>query len=159
MQDHIMSHRMLILSRAVLLTAAAGAALADTPLTATPAIANPAPVDSATAATPQNPLQEKLTKLGYAQGESIDRIQNYRVDSWNYIDDKHIMIYAGPSVRYLISTLTSCPDLSSAERIGFSSTASSLTKLDKLVVRGPGGMLRNCPIADLYQLRSLKQSR
>jgi len=129
-----MSRRWLILSRAVLLTAAsAGNVLA---------------ADEA-------PLQERLTKLGYAQGEAVEKVQNYRVDGWNYLDDKHIMIYAGPSTRYLISTMTSCSDLSSAERIGFSSTANSLTKFDKIVVRGVGGIIRNCPIDAIYRLDSL----
>lgn len=131
-----MTRRLLILGRAMLITAASvGHVLAA-----------------------ELPLQDKLTKLGYARGEPIEKIQNYRVDSWNYIDDQHIMIYAGPSVRYLISTLGSCSDLATAEHIGFSSTANSLTKFDKLVVRGAGGMVRSCPIDAMYQLNSLKNS-
>jgi hypothetical protein len=130
-----MNSRWLILSRAVLLTTASvGYALAAGDVS----------------------LQERLTTLGYERGEAVEKVQNYRVDGWNYIDDKNILIYAGPSTRYLISTLTSCSDLSSAEHIGFSSTANSLTKFDKIVVRGPGGMIRNCPIDAIYRLDSLR---
>jgi hypothetical protein len=157
LQDRIMTRRLLILSRAVLLTAASAGAAADTSTDAPSAntsantsSVNPAPAAAAT------PLQERLTKLGYARGEAVDKVQNYRVDGWNYLDDKHIMIYAGPSVRYLISTQISCSDLSSAEHIGFSSTANSLTKFDKIVVRGAGGMIRNCPIDAIHQLTSLR---
>lgn len=144
-----MTHRMLILGQLVLL-----AAMAIDPVQAADAPAN----DSVAAATDKtsqsSELQQKLAKLGYEQGNAVQQIQNYRVDSWNYIDDKHIMIYAGPSVRYLISTLISCPDLGMAETIGFSTTASNLTKFDKLVVRGAGGMRRDCPIDALHQLNS-----
>lgn len=95
----------------------------------------------------------KLDKLGYRQGESIERINNYRVDGWNYLDDKHIVIYAGPSKRFLLTTLIDCSDLSSAEHIGFTSTTNSLTKFDKLIVRGVAGMIRHCPIAEIKILQ------
>ena len=94
-------------------------------------------------------LAAKLSKLGYAQAEAVARVPNYRVDGWNYLDDRHIMIYAGPSKRFLITTLVDCPDLSSAEHIGFTSTTSYLTKFDKLIVRGAGDIVQNCPINEI----------
>lgn len=99
-----------------------------------------------------DPLATKLNKLGYEQGETVERVPNYRVDGWNYLDDRHIVIYAGPSTRFLITTLNNCPDLSSAERIGFTSTTGHLTKFDKLIVRGAGGIVQHCPINEIRQL-------
>ncbi|HET8710457.1 MAG TPA: DUF6491 family protein [Spongiibacteraceae bacterium] len=98
-------------------------------------------------------LTAKLDKLGYEQGASVERIEHYRVDGWNYIDDKHIVIYAGPSKRFLITTMNHCPDLSSAEHIGFTTTASFLTKFDKLIVRGAGGIVQHCPITEINALQ------
>jgi len=100
----------------------------------------------------ENDLAARLSKLGYVQAESVERVPNYRVDGWNYLDDRHIMIYAGPSQRFLITTLVNCPDLSSAEHIGFTSTTRNLTKFDKLVVRGAGGIVQNCPIDEIRTL-------
>lgn len=97
-------------------------------------------------------LTAKLTGLGYEQGEVVERVQNYRVDGWNYLDNKHIVIYAGPSKRFLITTMMDCPDLSWAEHIGFTSTTSALTKFDKLIVRGAGGIVQNCPINEIRLL-------
>lgn len=97
----------------------------------------------------QDNLTTQLSKLGYEQAETVERIPNYRVDGWNYLDDRHIVIYAGPSQRFLITMLINCPDLSSAERIGFTSTTRNLTKFDKLIVRGAGGIVQNCPISEL----------
>jgi hypothetical protein len=97
----------------------------------------------------------QLKTLGYEQGETIDRVENYRVDGWNYLDDKHIMIYAGPSKRFLITTMVNCPDLSSVEHIGFTSTVNTLTKFDKLIVRGAGGIVLNCAITEIKTLQKV----
>lgn len=102
-------------------------------------------------------LQQKLTRLGYEPGENVEKIENYRVDGWNYLDDQHIMIYAGPSRRYMIGLMTTCYDLSTAERIAFTSTVHQLTKFDKLIVRGPGGITQNCPIQEMRELKPIKK--
>lgn len=104
-------------------------------------------------------LSAKLDKLGYAQGEAVERVDNYRVNGWNYIDDKHIVIYSGPSTRYLITTLIDCRDLSSAENIGFTSTSNSLTKFDQLIVRGVAGFVKNCPITQIHALTKPAEKR
>lgn len=104
-------------------------------------------------------LGAKLSELGYEQGEKVDRIEHYRVNGWNYIDDQHIVIYAGPGNRFLITTLNDCRDLSSTENIGFTTTTSSLTKFDKLVVRGAGGMVQNCPITQINALTKTDAKR
>ncbi len=101
----------------------------------------------------EDALTDKLGKLGYAQGDVIERIEHYRVEGWNYLDDRHIVLYGGPSRRFLITTLAHCPDLSSAENIGFTSTGGHLTKFDKLMVRGAGGIVQNCPISEIRALR------
>lgn len=94
----------------------------------------------------------KLSELGYEQGAPVDRVEHYRVNGWNYIDDRHIVIYAGPSNRFLITTFSNCSDLSSAENIGFTTTTSAVTKFDKLIVRGAGGIVQNCPITQINAL-------
>lgn len=101
-------------------------------------------------------LEARLSKLGYTQGEPLKSISDYRVDAWNYIDDKHVMIYTRVSNRALLTLLSDCPELSSVERIGFSTTASKLTKFDKIVVRGASGIRRDCQISEIHQLDSTK---
>lgn len=101
-------------------------------------------------------LESRLSKLGYAQGEPVKSISNYRVDAWNYIDDKHVMISTGVSRRALLTLQSACPDLSGAEHIGFSSTGQQLTTFDKIVVRGAGGFRRDCQINEIHELNSTK---
>lgn len=107
---------------------------------------------STTHAENEKSLATRLGELGYTQGEKVDRVQHYDVNSWNYIDDQHIVIYAGPSRRFLVTTMINCHDLRSAENIGFTTTTSSLTTFDKLIVRGAGGMKQNCPITEIHKL-------
>lgn len=102
-------------------------------------------------------LQQRLDRLGLQPGETVDRIQNYRVDGWNYLDDRHIMIFAGPSRRFLIGLMSNCIGLSSAQRIGFTTTATQLTRFDRLVVRGPGRMQQTCPISEMRELNPIKE--
>lgn len=109
------------------------------------------------AAADQTTLETKLSKLGYAQGEKVDSIHDYRVDAWNYLDDQHIMLYTGPSRRALISVRPPCPELSSVEHIGFSTTARNLTKFDKIVLRAAGGIPRDCQISEIHELTKIKK--
>lgn len=101
-------------------------------------------------------LEARLSKLGYTQGEPLESISDYRVDGWNYIDDKHVMIYTRVSKRTLLTLLSDCPELSGVEHIGFSTTATKLTKFDKIVVRDSGGIRRDCQINAIHQLNSTK---
>ena len=97
-------------------------------------------------------LQQRLDRLGFQPGEVVDRVPNFRVNGWNYLDDSHVMIHGGPSRRFLIELRSRCQGLSTSQSIGFSATASQLTRFDNLVVRGPGGRPQSCPIGEIREL-------
>lgn len=107
----------------------------------------------------QQALEQKLTKFGYEPGAAVDDIQGYKLDGWNYLDRRHVMIHTGPSERYLVTLMVPCQDLSTAENIGFSTTATKLSKFDKLVVRGSGGMKQDCPISELRKLTKIEKAK
>lgn len=100
-------------------------------------------------------LEEKLAKREYSQGKEVDEVSNYRVDGWNYLDEKHVILNAGPSRNYLISLTIRCTDLRSAEAIGFTSTNTRLTRFDKIVVGTETGE-RSCSIDRIYQLDKME---
>ena len=104
------------------------------------------------AANAEKNLSEKLAKQHLVRGDVVDSINNYALDGWNYVDDNHIVINTGPSKQYLITLMTSCHDLSAAENIAFTTTVNRLTKFDKLMVRGTGGMVQHCPITQINTL-------
>lgn len=110
----------------------------------------------ATAADKDQSLAAKLAKHKYQQGEAVEYINDYELDGWNYIDSTHIVIHTGPSRDYLISLMNSCSDLSSAENIAFTTTTRKLTRFDKLMVRGAGGIVQHCPITQINALTKHK---
>ncbi len=101
-------------------------------------------------------LQEKLAKQKYQQGEAVEYINNYELDGWNYIDRTHIVIHTGPSRDYLVTVMMPCNDLPSAENIAFTTTTGKLTRFDKLMVRGAGGIVQHCPITQINALTKRK---
>lgn len=98
-------------------------------------------------------LVRKLEDRGYAVGEQVKRVQNYRLHGWHYLDDWHVIMLSGPSEAYLISLRQSCRDLRGAERLAFSTTVNDLTDKDKVMVRGPSGMVETCYINTLHRLQ------
>ncbi|GAB3370122.1 DUF6491 family protein [Spongiibacter taiwanensis] len=99
-------------------------------------------------------LEEKLAKHGFAQGEAIREVKNYRIDGWNYLDTEHLIFSAGPSGDYMVTLSQSCTDLRSAEDIAFTSTNNNLTAFESVVVATPTGR-RRCPIESLHTLSKL----
>lgn len=98
--------------------------------------------------------EQILSDRGFQLGETVDRIKDYRISGWNYVDERHVIFNAGPSRNYLITLKIDCRDLSGAEYIGFTSTTSDVTKFDKLVVGTAIGP-RNCPIDTLTKLEKV----
>ncbi|WP_028008294.1 DUF6491 family protein [Solimonas flava] len=114
----------------------------------------------ACAATPpgQKPktLEQKLDDKGYELGKPVDRIVNWTINGWGYIDDEHVVFSAGVSRDYLVTLLGPCNDLSSATTIGFTAMGSEVTRFDKLITRNMG-FSQQCPIRELHELKRLKK--
>jgi len=98
--------------------------------------------------------EQILSDRGFQRGETVDRIKDYQISGWNYVDERHVIFNAGPSRNYLITLKIDCRDLSGAEYIGFSSTTSDVTRFDKVVVGTPIGP-RSCPIDTLTKLEKI----
>jgi hypothetical protein len=104
-----------------------------------------------TSSEPQS-LEAQLAEKGYTIGPSVDRIQQFRVNGWNYLDREHVIVTVDASRRYLVSLRISCHGLTSAEVIAFTNTVSYLTTFDQLLVRDNGRMLERCPIKSMNEL-------
>jgi len=109
----------------------------------------------ASCATTQPPktLDEMLSDRGYKLGEPVDRIQNYRINDWNYVDTKHLILKDTSRDSYLVSFKQVCHGLQSNELVAHTSTNSQLTKFDKFMVRDRGSkIVDNCYIDSLHRL-------
>lgn len=102
-------------------------------------------------------VQQQLAERGYVVGEEVRDIQNYRVDGWNHLDSRHLIINTGPSERYLLSLRIDCHALSSSEDIGFTHTAGRLTRFDSVILQDTAGLRRDCPIDRIEKLQAAPQ--
>ncbi|MGH8447489.1 MAG: DUF6491 family protein [Solimonas sp.] len=101
-------------------------------------------------------LEQKLADKGYKLGDKVDRILNWRVDGWGYIDEGNVVFNAGPSRDYLVTVMTPCRGSATASVIAFTSVNSEITKFDKLIVRD-SGFSDSCPITELHELKRIKK--
>ena len=91
--------------------------------------------------------------MGYRLGEPIERIYEYRVNGWNYLDRRHVILRSGVSDRYLITLQNDCRGLMSNEIIAYTTTVNQLTVFDKLLVRDGMSVLEQCWIRSLHKLQ------
>jgi hypothetical protein len=101
-------------------------------------------------------LDRQLADRHYLMGPPIDRIRNYYLSSWSYVDNYHVIMRAGARDHYLVTLRSYCPDLSSATSIAFTTTVGSLTTSDVLLVRGPGNILDRCHIRHINRLEKIQ---
>lgn len=100
-------------------------------------------------------FEEQLAKRDYRQGEEVKEVHNYRINGWNYLDEKHVIFNAGPGRDYLLALKIRCIDLRSADTLGFTSTNTRLSRFDKVVVATETGE-RSCPIDKIYELDKIE---
>lgn len=109
------------------------------------------------AADPGTPIEEQLARRNLQLGGVARDIQNSRIDGWNSLDDRNLIVQAGPNTQYLVTLLTYCQGLRGSETVGFSTTGTRVTAFDTLVVRGAGDIIERCPIDSIHELEPLTQ--
>jgi len=97
-------------------------------------------------------LEKMLAERHYLAGPAVDRIHNYQLSGWNYVDPYHLIMRAGVKDHYLITLRSYCSDLSQATSIAFTTTVGSLTTSDAVLVRGPGSIIDRCYIRYINRL-------
>lgn len=100
-------------------------------------------------------IDQALKTRGFKAGETVDRIQRFRIDDWRYLDASHVIVGAGPSSNYLLTLMGRCNGLMSTEDLGFSTTAGDLTTLDKIVIHSSTAPTESCPIKEIRKLEAV----
>lgn len=115
----------------------------------------------ACATTPheEQSLEQKLADKNYEIHEEIDRIRDYRINGWNYVDDYNVVFQSGPSDHYLLTFNQRCINLRSAHTIAFTQTVGRVTRFDEVLVRDRTGLpAEKCMIDRIYRLEKLKSA-
>lgn len=85
--------------------------------------------------------------LSYA-GEPVGDFTFTRIDSWESLDDSHIVLRTGPNDAYLLTVYATCRDLRFAHTIGIvSAMGHTLSRFDKVKVGRD-----TCPIREIRPL-------
>jgi hypothetical protein len=106
----------------------------------------------ATSAESPLTVYQKLDERDLRIAEPVDRIQNYRISGWNYLDREHLILLDGVNRKYLVTLDRPCYGLQTNEVIAHTSTTSVLTTFDKFLVRDVGNVVEQCYIESLHRL-------
>ena len=101
-------------------------------------------------------LTQRLEKLGYRQGDAVDRVPGFGLSSWSYVDGYHILVENGPRDEYLLTFSMDCRDLEFANAIAHTSTVGSLARMDRVMARVTGRPL-DCPIRAINKVERLSK--
>jgi hypothetical protein len=128
------------MTRSILLALTAGLALAA--------------ASCATMQQAPNTLDKTLKDKGYTIGEPVDRIYNYSVNGWNYLDQDNLILLDGANRHYLVTFRNQCRGLRNNEIVAYTATTSQLTKFDKFLVKDRGSnIVDHCYIESLHRLK------
>lgn len=105
--------------------------------------------------SPAPTLEERLQKQNLQIGESVQRINSFGISGWSYLNERNVLIDNGPGNQYLIKTNMDCDELNFANTLGYTTTAGSLTKFDRLKSRSTTGMPVDCGIEAIYKLEKI----
>lgn len=98
-------------------------------------------------------VQSTLEEMDLETHGKVDRISSFRIESWRYIDDFHLIIEAARKEQYLVEFRQPCFGLSSAFQIGFTESVGGLTKFDRILVSNTGARGNEvCHISEIVRL-------
>lgn len=86
-------------------------------------------------------------------GEPVERFTAFNVTGWTALSRNKLVVWTGVSDAYLLTVWDTCRDLQFVERIRVTQTGSSISRLDKVIVRGD-----RCPITEIRPV-DVKQMR
>jgi Family of unknown function (DUF6491) len=106
-------------------------------------------------AIPHKSSSDTLLYLNYA-GAPVDDFFSFRLDSWEAVSANQLVLWSDVNKAYLLQVWDSCPDLKFAFRIGVTSTAHRISRLDSVSVDH-----QRCPIVAIrpIDVKKMKADR
>lgn len=103
-------------------------------------------------------LAEELHKRGFRQGEAVATVPGFALSGWSHVDDLHIVVDNGPGRDYLLTFAFPCRELAWMDRIGYTTTAGTFGRMDRIVGRSMG-MPVNCPVSEIHRLERVERAK
>ena len=103
--------------------------------------------------------EQLLSKYEPYVGEPVDSITAFRTDSWQPISRTQLVLWTTVNDAYLLTVWDTCRDLPFVQTVGVTSTSSSISRFDSVIVRND-----RCPIVqiqpiDVRQMRADRNDR
>jgi hypothetical protein len=92
-------------------------------------------------------------------GEPVDSFTAWRYDSWQPISRTQLVLWTTINDAYLITVDNTCPELRFAETIGVTTTTSSITTLDSVLVRGNRCRIEQIQPIDVRRMKADRNAR
>jgi hypothetical protein len=102
---------------------------------------------------------ELLSKYEPYVGEPVDRITAFRYDSWQPISDSQLVLWTTGRDAYLLTVGGVCPDLPFVQSVRVTSTGSTVSTFDTVIVRGVRCPIRQIQPIDVEQMRADREAR
>ena len=93
---------------------------------------------------------------GYRIVKAVKSVRQYGNQSWQYINDKALILEISPTRKYLVELTIPCRGLKFSNGIATTTTGTELTTFDSVLARDSGMGRNGCPIQHLYQLEKIE---
>lgn len=103
--------------------------------------------------------EQLLSKYEPYVGEPVDRFTAFRYDSWQPISRTQLVLRTTINDAYLLTLLGSCPDLPYVDTVRVSSTGSTVSTFDNVIVRGIRCPIQKIQPIDVERMREDEKAR
>lgn len=90
--------------------------------------------------------------------EEVDKLVNFNIRTWQYVNRQNVILEDGPRTKYLVELNSKCPNLEFAQLIAFTSYGRMVHKSDYIIVTDAPGHVERCMIRRFYDLEEIPKS-
>jgi Family of unknown function (DUF6491) len=100
-----------------------------------------------------------LEAMHFKPDVEVESIPNFRIDGFKVVDAMHVVLHTGARASHVVSLREPCNGLAGAVRLGYTTSAGALTRMDKLIPVDRDRSEAPCPIARIHTLRQAPAER
>lgn len=100
-------------------------------------------------------ISDLLAARDYVRGGAVTHIVYGHMQSWEKLDDQHLLILAGESGDFLLGFRRPCRDLDPSLDVTFTVSAGKITDADRVTIEWENGQRKFCYISRLNRLKQL----
>jgi Family of unknown function (DUF6491) len=100
-----------------------------------------------------------LEQLHLKPDVEVESIPHFRIDGFKVLDSMHVVLYTGPRLGHVVTLRDPCAGLEFAVRLGYTTSAGSLTRFDKLFPVDRDRSEQPCLVARIQTLKPSQPDR